>query len=239
MINHKDRNGPRPVQGILIPSWPALLERVLRDATYPESEYHGDQHWRAVAAAGIRLCRETPGAEADFVLAFALLHDHRRLTDGFEPEHGPRAAACLSDLVRDGLIGGAPEAIGRLAEAVSDHSEGGLSVDPSIACCWDADRLNLWRVGVEPDPKFFSTAVAKRQDVIAWSMSLHDDAPPWETVLSAGFDPLSVGGFDPAWRPWGQGGYPDGDDCTDDDYFEDYFPENVPEGEPTDEPGLR
>jgi uncharacterized protein len=32
---------------------------------------------------------------------------------------------------------------------------------PTIGVCWDADRLDLTRVGIMPDPEFFSTAAGK------------------------------------------------------------------------------
>ncbi|MCA9790206.1 MAG: hypothetical protein KC910_00365 [Candidatus Eremiobacteraeota bacterium] len=34
--------------------------------------------------------------------------------------------------------------------------------DPTIATCWDSDRLDLDRVGVDPDPAFLSTAAARK-----------------------------------------------------------------------------
>ena len=50
-----------------------------------------------------------------------------------------------------------------LAETASNgHTGGGLSKDPTIGTCWDADRLDLPRVGVIPTPDFLSTAAAKK-----------------------------------------------------------------------------
>jgi hypothetical protein len=37
------------------------------------------------------------------------------------------------------------------------HTDGEHHDDPTIATCWDADRLDLGRVGMVPDPDFMST----------------------------------------------------------------------------------
>ena len=39
------------------------------------------------------------------------------------------------------------------------------SADPTIGACWDADRLNLWRVGVAPARGMLSTAAARSAEV--------------------------------------------------------------------------
>jgi uncharacterized protein len=36
------------------------------------------------------------------------------------------------------------------------HSDGEVSTDKTIQTCWDADRLDLGRVGIFPSPKFLS-----------------------------------------------------------------------------------
>ena len=49
-----------------------------------------------------------------------------------------------------------------LAETASNgHTGGGLSKDPTIGTCWDADRLTLRRVGIEPAARYMSTAAGK------------------------------------------------------------------------------
>jgi uncharacterized protein len=37
-----------------------------------------------------------------------------------------------------------------------------VSEHPTIGTCWDADRLDLGRVGARPDPKYMSTEARKR-----------------------------------------------------------------------------
>ena len=47
-----------------------------------------------------------------------------------------------------------------LFEACAEHSEGFRSTEPTIAVCWDADRLDLHRKGLWPDARLLSTSVA-------------------------------------------------------------------------------
>jgi uncharacterized protein len=42
------------------------------------------------------------------------------------------------------------------------HTHGKLSSDPTVGACWDADRLDLTRVGIVPDPARMSTEAGKR-----------------------------------------------------------------------------
>ena len=41
--------------------------------------------------------------------------------------------------------------------AVKNHNKGNKSKNPTIGACWDADRLELNRVGIFPSAEFFST----------------------------------------------------------------------------------
>jgi hypothetical protein len=38
---------------------------------------------------------------------------------------------------------------------------GGVDTDPTVQTCWDADRLDLGRVGIKPHPDFLSPFAAK------------------------------------------------------------------------------
>jgi uncharacterized protein len=41
--------------------------------------------------------------------------------------------------------------------------------DVTVRTCWDADRLDLGRVGVTPDPILLCTDVARRPETIRWA----------------------------------------------------------------------
>lgn len=49
--------------------------------------------------------------------------------------------------------------------------------DPTIATCWDADRLDLLRVGIRPDPARLVTEAARDPEVLEWAMAR--SGRPW------------------------------------------------------------
>lgn len=118
------------------------------------SSWHGTDHALEVAGAAVRILEA--GAEADpaVLLAFAVLHDSQRASEGRDPDHGQRAAdyALTTDLLNmdDGQLD-------LLTAALISHDRGETSTDPTIGACWDADRLTLPRVGITPDPDLLST----------------------------------------------------------------------------------
>ena len=57
-----------------------------------------------------------------------------------------------------------------LREACEGHSAGHVDADPVVQVCWDADRLDLGRVGIRPDPRLLCTLPARQSEYIerAW-----------------------------------------------------------------------
>jgi len=72
--------------------------------------------------------------------------------------------------------------IGLLGFACEEHANGGVSPDPTVGVCWDADRLNLWRVGIRPDPRFLSTEAARSGERIVWARDLQGECFAWEKL---------------------------------------------------------
>ena len=72
--------------------------------------------------------------------------------EDFDPEHGPRAASLIRELEAEGALPLTSDRVDLLATAVALHADGQVSADPTIGVCWDADRLHLPRVGIDPDP---------------------------------------------------------------------------------------
>ncbi len=140
------------------------LERILSlvrpSATSLVSMFHGEEHWRHVASIGLDLAARTPSCDPIVVVLFAVLHDAQRIGDDQDPPHGARGAALARslDLGRFGFSSGQ---LALVEAACRDHTGGGLSDDPTIGACWDADRLTLWRVGIEPDARYMSTAAGR------------------------------------------------------------------------------
>lgn len=130
---------------------------------------HGIPHWARVKDNGLKLCDHYPDADPLVVEIFAWVHDLERVNDGTDPEHGPRGAA----LIVTELLGKYFELDDQQAEdlviAVRDHSKGLTDGTATVQVCWDADRLDLGRVGGTPDPNRLCTQIAKTPEMIDWS----------------------------------------------------------------------
>jgi uncharacterized protein len=135
---------------ISIPDAARLVDAVLEKSTGKDSSIHGEGHWRRVAAAGLALLPQTPGADPALVFLFALFHDSMRLNDNYDPLHGPRGAALAREL-RGEFFDLEDAEMGLLVFACEEHTNGGVGPGPTVGVCWDADRLNLWRVGIRPN----------------------------------------------------------------------------------------
>ena len=151
---------------VSIPDAARLVDAVLEGSTGKDSFIHGEGHWQRVAATGLVLLPETPGADPALVFLFALFHDSMRLNDNYDPLHGPRGAA-LARKLRGEVFDLDDAEMGLLAFACEEHTNGDVSSDPTVGVCWDADRLNLWRVGIRPNPPVLSTEAARSQERIA------------------------------------------------------------------------
>ncbi len=136
----------------------------------PPHSIHGPAHWRRVEAIGLALAEAT-GADRDVVHLFACFHDSRRETDGTDPDHGRRGAA-LARSMRGELFDLADDAFALLEFACTHHTDARTSKDPTIATCWDADRLDLARLGFRIERRLLSTAPAKRSEFQGWATSL-------------------------------------------------------------------
>jgi uncharacterized protein len=128
---------------------------------------HGEAHWSRVRENGLRLAEET-GADARIVELFAYLHDVKRQNDGWDPEHGLRSAAYVGTLPRD-LMPLTRDDLALLTYACTHHSDGLTQADITVQTCWDADRLDLGRVYIKPDPRKLCTLAAKNPAFIEWA----------------------------------------------------------------------
>jgi uncharacterized protein len=165
---------PEPVQSV---------EEVL-EAALPRScsDLHGEEHWKRVAIAGARLAEETPGADKEIVALFAILHDAGRLRDFFDEQHSYRAGRLARRLLEGGPLL-SPELLEVLVHAIEGHDKGETSEDPTVAVCFDSDRLNLWRLGIRPDPALLSTEAAKSPDLIEWARKLQHEQHSWDDII--------------------------------------------------------
>ena len=117
---------------------------------------HGLSHAQRVEKFGLMLAEKTD-ADRDVIIWFAYLHDSQRTDDGFDFNHGPDAARFV-DTIRNAFLQELSDTqISKLKEACRLHTSTHRTWDITIDTCFDADRLDLPRVGNMPDPKRMAT----------------------------------------------------------------------------------
>lgn len=133
---------------------------------------HGVPHWSRVWFHGRALAARMDVNPA--ILAwFAYLHDSQRHNDNHDPMHGHRAADFATRQRRAGVIAELSDReFEHLCEAMRLHSDGHTVGEPAILACWDADRLDLGRVGIEPEPDRLCSAPARDARTIAAAMRM-------------------------------------------------------------------
>jgi uncharacterized protein len=163
-------------------------------ARFP-SQIHGPAHWSRVRRFGALLAEgeALPETARTCVEIFAWVHDLAREHDGGGNEHAIDGALYIDQVVPAVFGALLPDQMETIRSAIRYHSDGMTARQaseagllPSVAwqpelllatvgCCWDADRLDLPRVGIVPDARFMST-------------------PSWRhvrtAVLAAGSEPL-------------------------------------------------
>ena len=126
--------------------------------------YHGFHHWKRVLLNGRLLTKET-GANLKVVELFCLLHDTQRFNEDYDPQHGHRAAL-YAQSIRGVLFDATDAEMDLLIEACTYHSDGRTDGDITVQTCWDADRLDLGRVGIKPAPELLCTQPAKLHSIL-------------------------------------------------------------------------
>lgn len=128
---------------------------------------HGVSHWARVRLNGLKLATAT-GANRKVVELFAFLHDTCRIDDGYDSNHGWRAARFAESLLGTHIFLPDRE-FELLLQACGGHTSVARHHNVTVQTCWDADRLDLGRVGIVPDPARLCTAAAQAPDMIGWS----------------------------------------------------------------------
>jgi uncharacterized protein len=120
---------------------------------------HGISHWERVERNGLLLA--TPECDVTVIRLFAYLHDSCREDDGYDEEHGPRAAKMIEGLRKTLLKDLSDEQFKMLQEACRLHTSTHRTGNPTIDACFDADRLNLGHVDTTSNSTVHSTHTAK------------------------------------------------------------------------------
>lgn len=163
ILKHEEVNDAEFSDQILIEEWKAYRKSVkglsdvlnLVSGRWTLGEIHGIGHWKRVYENGLRLMSEV--TDPAVLQYFAYLHDSCRADDGEDKYHGERAAEWIRSIRHTYLQELSDEQFVLLQEACRLHTTEERTGNPTIDACFDADRLDLWRVGIKPDPKKMAT----------------------------------------------------------------------------------
>jgi len=140
----------------------SLVCQIKKDTNMWKSTIHGLQHWEDVEKNGFFLARDKK-VNLKIISYFSYLHDCCRENENDDPQHGPRAATYAKK--HRNIFDLNDHDFKILIRAVSGHTFADPSTkidfDQIISICWDADRLDLIRIGIKPDPKRLFTEEAR------------------------------------------------------------------------------
>jgi len=144
-----------------------IVQAILTDYALSLHGPHGVGHWARVLGNGVRLA-EVTGANIDVVKLFAIFHDSRRMNESTDAGHGQRGADFAAQL--RGAVFDLPDAdFHLLYAACAGHEHGMVDASVTVQTCWDADRLDLGRVGMRLDPTKLCTNAARHPDIMRWA----------------------------------------------------------------------
>ena len=144
-----------------------LIRTILKEYALPWSGIHGIAHWARVLENSMRLAEFT-GAKVEVVQLFAIFHDARRVNEGWDTGHGRRGADFAASL-RGSAFDLSAKEFDLLYTACVYHTDGLTDGDITVQTCWDADRLDLGRVGIRPRSHYLCTEVAKDPQILRWA----------------------------------------------------------------------
>ncbi len=145
-----------------------LLDEVLSQFRISIDGVHGPSHWARVRHHGLAVGIEV-GADLLVVELFAFLHDSQRKNEFEDEFHGERAAEYAASMNRR-YFDLQDAQLTQLVNAIRFHSDGDLHQCATIQTCWDADRLDLGRVGIKPVARYLSQVAAEHiQTAYEWS----------------------------------------------------------------------
>jgi uncharacterized protein len=146
---------------------PELIEFVRKQFRLNWFGVHGIAHFGRVRDNGLRLAEETK-ANKTIVELFAYLHDAQRHNEHDDDLHGKRAGKLVRHF--QGVFFDLPPGdLELLMYACEFHTSGLLEGDVTVLTCWDADRLDLGRVGLQPIARKLCTEAAKQPEMIEWA----------------------------------------------------------------------
>jgi len=139
-----------------------LIDRIKAQYRLDWHGTHGWPHWVNVNKAGQQIALYH-GLNANVIQLFAVFHDACRENELEDEDHGLRGADLAFKLRGDiELLRDLKQKdFDALYVACSEHTDGKTTTDPLIGACWDADRLDLGRVGITPNARYLSTEAGR------------------------------------------------------------------------------
>jgi len=155
------------------------------------STLHGPAHWARVHRFALVLAAQLklPRPQRYCVEVFAWLHDLARVDDGGGRQHAIDGAEQVRTFASQVFPALSEDQVFIVKLAIRHHSDG-LTADVAahqglfsncawptdlalntVACCWDADRLDLLRLGREPLNQYMSTPFWR--DILPLARQLH------------------------------------------------------------------
>ena len=142
-----------------------IVREILTTYALPIRGRHGVVHWARVLENGLRLAESTR-ADLRIVTLFALFHDSRRMNEKIDEGHGLRGGEYARSLRAKFILLPDPE-FELLFQACHFHTDGLTEGNVTLQTCWDADRLDLGRVGITPNPELLCTHAARQ--LVDWA----------------------------------------------------------------------
>jgi len=146
---------------------PSLIQTIRNEYQLPWMGIHGITHWARVLENGLCLAQQT-GAQTLVVALFAVFHDSKRTSESQDPGHGRRGAE-FGKILNGKAFHLSDNDLTLFETACAYHTDSLTTGDVTVRTCWDADRLDLGRAGIIPDPKLLCTAAAKQSQFLIWA----------------------------------------------------------------------
>ena len=132
---------------------------------------HGITHWLNVYR-NTKILSSHYNIQSDVFELFSILHDSKRENDYKDKDHPIRAYNFTRKLISKKLIKLSKKEEKILLFAIKNHSithpQGKMINNLIVKICLDSDRLDLIRVGINPDPQFLFTDYAK--EICKWNL---------------------------------------------------------------------